>query len=220
MTKKELLDQAAKLNIKGRWEMTKEELEKAIDMAKNGTAVKGWDSVETSTEDDETEVSGDDEKFVEEINDEDLPEEDDASDLGEEPTVTFDPKSVKEAKSRYMSLAKRGPDNKVIRKGVKFNQNVPFHRKPYYLSPLAKGPEFEAALTAAPPQVRKIVAWMSERGMTSPDKAMLGREIVTSAKEAGVIQTRIDSALLFAYHRRTLERVGVIHFSGTVDDEG
>ena len=50
---------------------------------------------------------------------------------------------------------------------------------------------------------------MENLGITDEDSAMIGKDIVDEAKNAGFISTSIPSANLFAYYRRELERFGV-----------
>ena len=130
-------------------------------------------------------------------------------------SVNLDPEVTKDKKRRYPSEAKRDPiTRKVVRKGTKFNLNVPYKERLYYLpASLANLAEFQAVLAAAPPQVRGIAAAMLSE-FSSPSQASRGTAIVDRAKATGRVVTKIDSAMLFAYYARVLMSVGVRHYSG------
>lgn len=89
--------------------------------------------------------------------------------------------------------------------------NVPYKNKHYYLNLEMHNDIDDEVLAKLPNQVRLIARAMKMLGITSPEDARIGREIVDAAKEKGMIETKIPSANLFAYYRRTLETIGVVH---------
>lgn len=208
MNKTELLARAKDLGVVGRHDMTKEELSIAVALAEtkvNGAStqeVEGEVEVEPvcDLEDEEAAVTE-----VEAI----AEEEEDAENVEEIPAA--DPEVVKDAKRKYPSTKPRDEHGRVIRKGVRFNLNVPYKEKLYYLSKaVSSRPGWDSALAAAPPQVRAIVKAMAAE-YDVPSKASRGSIIVDYAKASGYLTTSIGSAELFAYYRRVLERLGVIH---------
>lgn len=98
---------------------------------------------------------------------------------------------------------------RVSMKGVNKSGNVPYRRKPYFLDLDLYEQASDEQLGKAPNQVRLILRAMENLGITDEDSAMIGKDIVDEAKNAGFISTSIPSANLFAYYRRELERFGV-----------
>lgn len=227
MTKDELLKLAKNLNIKGRHDMPKVELAKAVAEAQSGRSL----DTEPSDDVDGVDILEDDQDEGEEGDEEEVDEDEgEDEDLGDEMEAAaelppLDPAMVLDVKRRYPSDAKRDPvSRKVIRKGVRFNNNIPFQHKYYFVHPrvaqLSQNPELAKsesdkvtveALKAAPPQVRAIVTAMAKGGMTTAQDSGTGGEIVDQAKALNLITSKIESRMLFAYYRRVLERVGVIH---------
>lgn len=116
------------------------------------------------------------------------------------------PDAILDAKRRYPSEAARDATGKVIRVGKRLSGNQPFAHKFYFLSAMPDA----TTLAAAPPQAQLIVKAMSRFGITCGDSAMIGEEIVDTAKRGGMA-TKSGSAELFAYYRRLLEKLGVVH---------
>jgi len=117
---------------------------------------------------------------------------------------------VKEVKRRKASNRERGEDQKVIRKGRNLSGNQPFRVKPYYYDlDVKETPDYEKAFSAAPMQVRLILKYMEEQGITTEDDAEIGAEIAGGAINSGKLQSKIDPAALFAYYRRVMERLGL-----------
>lgn len=98
---------------------------------------------------------------------------------------------------------------RVSMKGVNKSGNMPYRRKPYFLDLDLYEQVNDEQLGKAPNQVRLILRAMENLGITDEDSAMIGKNIVDEAKNAGFISTSIPSANLFAYYRRELERFGV-----------
>lgn len=116
---------------------------------------------------------------------------------------------VKEVKRRKASSRERDEVGKVVRKGRNLSGNQPFRGKPYYYDLDAAEEIGEAAYNAAPMQVRLILKYMREEGITTIDDAMRGGEIAGGAINGGYLQSKIEPAALFAYYRRLMERLGV-----------
>ena len=131
------------------------------------------------------------------------PSDEDTVEFGAPETLTaMTQEQIKEAKARRKSRHARGEDDKVIRKGKNLSGNTPFRRKIYTVTSLAS----EEAIKAAPMQVQLILKYMTESKIRGT-----GAEIVSGAIAHGKLATKIESAVLFAYYRRLLERLGVEH---------
>lgn len=127
-----------------------------------------------------------------------------------EEMVTDKVTEVKEVKRRKPSARERGADGKVLRKGRNLSGNQPFQGKNYYYDlEVAEGEEYDKAFQAAPMQVRLILKYMAEEGITTPDDAVRGGEIAGGAIKQGYLQSKIDPPALFAYYRRVMERLGL-----------
>lgn len=117
---------------------------------------------------------------------------------------------VKETKKRKASSAERGEDNKVIRTGKNLSGNQPFKAKLYYFDLDVKSTaDYVKAFNAAPNQVRLMMSYMEEEGITTSDDAMRGGEIAGGAINSGKLASKIDPAALFAYYRRVMETLGL-----------
>lgn len=116
---------------------------------------------------------------------------------------------VKEVKRRKASSRERDEGGKVVRKGRNLSGNQPFRGKPYFYDLDVAEEIGEAAYNAAPMQVRLILKYMREEGITTVDDAMRGGEIAGGAINGGYLQSKIEPAALFAYYRRLMERLGV-----------
>lgn len=117
---------------------------------------------------------------------------------------------VKEVKKRKPSPRERDETGKVVRKGRNLSGNQPFQRKHYYYDlEFAQGAEYEKAFQAAPMQVRLILKYMKDEGISTPDDAMVGGDIAGGAINRGYLQSKIEPAALFAYYRRVMERLGL-----------
>jgi hypothetical protein len=112
------------------------------------------------------------------------------------------PENVVELKTRKVSQRARDEEGKVLRKGKNLSGNTPYRKKIYALTSSAPA----AAIAAAPAQVQLILKYMAESQIEGT-----GNEIVAGAIEAGMLKTKIDPPVLFAYYRRLLEKLGVEH---------
>lgn len=124
--------------------------------------------------------------------------------------------AVKAVKTRRPSTRPRDDEGRVIREGRNLSGNVPFREKFYYLDPKVASeekwtPEYREAEAAAPMQVRLILKHMRMSRITREDASQTGRNIADGAIRRGVLKTKIAPANLFAYYRRVLETLGVIH---------
>lgn len=117
---------------------------------------------------------------------------------------------VKETKKRRASAAERGEDGKVVRTGRNLSGNQPFKAKLYYYDLDVKSTaDYVKAFNAAPNQVRLMMAYMEEEGITTSDDAMRGGEIAGGAINSGKLASKIEPAALFAYYRRVMETLGL-----------
>lgn len=117
---------------------------------------------------------------------------------------------VKEVKKRKVSSAERGEDGKVLRTGKNLSGNQPFKAKLYYYDlDVKKTADYEKAFKAAPNQVRLMMSYMEEEGITTADDAMRGGEICGGAINSGKLASKIEPAALFAYYRRVMETLGL-----------
>jgi Iap family predicted aminopeptidase len=131
---------------------------------------------------------------------------------------------VKEITRRYPSMAQRGEDGKVIRQGRNLSGNAPFNRKYYYLNPTVANRanwtvDYVEAFSSAPKQVRAMMNYMAEGQITSANTSQIGKHICDGAKESGLLTSKIDSDKLFAYYRRAMEALGLIHATEIFDGE-
>lgn len=117
---------------------------------------------------------------------------------------------VKDVKKRKPSAAERGEDGKVLRTGKNLSGNQPFKAKLYYYDLEAKKtPDYDKAFNAAPNQVRLLMNYMADEGITTADDAMRGGEICGGAINSGKLASKIEPAALFAYYRRVMETLGL-----------
>lgn len=117
---------------------------------------------------------------------------------------------VKETKRRIQSRAERDEAGKVKRAGKNLSGNQPFRAKLYYYDlDVKETADYEKAFNAAPMQVRLIMRYMEENGISTPDDAERGSEIAGGAINSGLLKSKIDPAALFAYYRRVMERLGL-----------
>ena len=117
---------------------------------------------------------------------------------------------VKDVKKRKVSAAERGEDGKVLRTGKNLSGNQPFKAKLYYYDlDVKKTADYDKAFKAAPNQVRLMMAYMEEEGITTADDAMRGGEICGGAINSGKLASKIEPAALFAYYRRVMETLGL-----------
>lgn len=122
---------------------------------------------------------------------------------------------VKNVTRRLPSLRKRDNTGRIIRAGQNLSGNVPFSYKYYFLKPElaveAKWTEaYKLAFNAAPTQVKLILKSMAKYNV-GIENADIGESIVNTAKERNLLTSKIDSDKLFAYYRRALEVLGVVH---------
>jgi len=141
----------------------------------------------------------------------------------ESPSITKD--SIKNVVRRYPSLRRRDPEGKVLRHGVNLSGNQPFKHKFYYLNKAVGNPAtwtdgYKEAFNAAPKQVRGLLEYLASAKIFSPRDAMIGSDIAGYAKNLGFVKSKIEDDQLFAYYRRALEVLGVIHAVGVSDEEG
>lgn len=129
---------------------------------------------------------------------------------------------VKDVKKRKPSTRERGEEGKVIRKGRNLSGNMPFQAKLYFYDlEFAKGVEYDLAYNAAPMQVRLILKYMRETGITTADDAERGGEIAGGAINSKYLDSKIDPPALFAYYRRVMERLGLrLAETSGMEDEG
>lgn len=117
---------------------------------------------------------------------------------------------VKDVKKRKVSSAERGEDGKVLRTGKNLSGNQPFKAKLYYYDlDVKKTADYEKAFKAAPNQVRLMMSYMEEEGITTADDAMRGGEICGGAINSDKLASKIEPAALFAYYRRVMETLGL-----------
>lgn len=189
MTKNELLALAKILNITGRHEMTKEALQSAVSAQQGETQTQDHEAIAQMEKTAESGASVD---------------------------------RVKNIVRRYPSLKPRDANGKIVRAGRNLSGNQPFAYKYYYLNPSLKDETqwtagYREAFNAAPNQVKLILKSMARYHADKMNPG-LGANIVDTAKSSGTLASKIDSDRLFAYYRRALETLGVIHAVGW-DDE-
>lgn len=135
--------------------------------------------------------------------------EDQATEMLDNPAVDL-ATIVKETKKRKVSSAERDETGKVLRTGKNLSGNQPFRAKLYFYDLDFKStPDYDKAFNSAPMQVRLIMKYMEEEGITTVDDAERGGEIAGGAINSGKLQSKIDPAALFAYYRRVMERLGL-----------
>ena len=88
--------------------------------------------------------------------------------------------------------------------------NVPYKHKYYYLD-VETYRSLADEVAKAPNQVQLILKTMLQCEFVGYDNAEIGKTIVDAGKKAGILRTTIGSAQLFAYYRRRLEQLGVVH---------
>lgn len=88
--------------------------------------------------------------------------------------------------------------------------NVPYKHKYYYLD-VETYRSLADEVAKAPNQVQLILKTMLQCEFVGYDNAAIGKTIVDAGKKAGILRTTIVSAQLFAYYRRRLEQLGVVH---------
>lgn len=187
MNKKELLERARDLDIKGRHEMTKEQLEKIV----------MEHSIDTETL-----------ATVETI---EAPVE--VTEAPTQPTSELDQifSYQKPVKARLPSLRPRDETGKVVRRGVNLAGHKPYMFKNYYLdAKFTETPEWLAALSSTPKQVQGIIRAMLALNLTSSTRATIGEVIAREAIARGYVVSKIKPDILFAYYRRTMEKLGLI----------
>lgn len=133
--------------------------------------------------------------------------------------------AVKAVKTRRPSSRQRDDEGKVIREGKNLSGNTPFQPKYYYLDKRYASEDkwpaaYREAEAAAPMQVRLILKHMRMARLTVENAAQTGGEIVSGATAKKVLKTKIPPENLFAYYRRVLETLGVIHAEGFDGEEG
>lgn len=134
----------------------------------------------------------------------------------EPPEMPIGEDDAKPRSSRRRSPKERDAEGRVIRKGRNLSGNAPWRRKFYYLNPVAYA-NAKGKVDKAPGQVRIILRTMMEHGITSNGEAEQGVTVVDIAKDDGM-RTSIGSANLFAYYRRTMEDLGLVH--ADLDEDG
>lgn len=101
---------------------------------------------------------------------------------------------------------------KKVKAWVNKSGNIPWRKKPYMIDEETFTDRVATGEVAkAPNQVQLILRGMIEMGFTSPDRARIGKDIIDALKQAGKLNTTIPSASLFAYYRRAMEELGVVH---------
>ena len=90
--------------------------------------------------------------------------------------------------------------------------NIPWRRKHYALDmDVYESAQAAGTVDQAPNQVRLILKGMAELKLTSPGRSRIGKDIIDALKQEGKLNTTIPSASLFAYYRRAMEELGVVH---------
>lgn len=187
LTKDQLLERAKAMGVKGRHDMTKDELWQAV-----------FGEPLVSEDDDEED------------------EDDDNEDLGDEPVGEFITKDqLVSIKRRKPSTARRDAAGKVVRSGVNLSGNLPFKHKYYALkeefADLEAAPAaYREAIAAAPQQVQLLLKFMRAEGYVEGQGAGIGGEIAGLAISKGYLKTKIAPANLFAYYRRVMEALGLV----------
>lgn len=195
MNKKELLDRARALNIIGRHEMTKDQLEKIV----------MEHSIDTET------MSLSDKMDLGLATDVELAEvaEEKHTEHSSELDQIFS--YQKPVKARLPSLRPRDETGKVVRRGVNLAGHKPYMFKNYYLdAKFTETPEWLAALSSTPKQVQGIIRAMLALNLTSSTRATIGEVIAREAIARGYVVSKIKPDILFAYYRRTMEKLGLI----------
>lgn len=136
------------------------------------------------------------------------------------------PASADDVKKSIRNLRKADPKheksaetNRVIRAGKNLSGNVPYARKYYYLNNDVAEVILEAR-KKAPNQVRLMFKYMTTAGITSEKKAATGPDIAGGAINTGMLVTKLDPAVLFAYYRRAMETLGLVFaFYGVRGDD-
>lgn len=139
-------------------------------------------------------------------------------------TPTIDKTAIKNVVRRYPSLRARDAEGKIIRHGNNLSGNQPFKHKFYYLNKSVGNPAlwtdgYKEAFNAAPKQVRGLLEYLASAKIFSPRESMIGSDIAGYAKALKFVTSKIEDDQLFAYYRRALEVLGIIHAVGKSDDE-
>lgn len=181
MTKKQLLALETVQLIKGRHEMTKDELVARLTAATQTTA--------------EIAAANPDIQII-----------DDAG-LGK-----LDDDKLAEIGVQIIDQAE-----KKVKAWVNKSGNIPWRKKHYMVDEHIFAAAVEAGDVAkAPNQVQLILRGMIEMEFTDPARSRIGKDIIDALKQAGKLNTTIPSASLFAYYRRVMEELGVVHVTGTM----
>lgn len=142
----------------------------------------------------------------------------------EDATKVYCKENLKKVVQRNPSLGARGLDGRIIRAGKNLSGNVPFKRKFYMLDASVSNEstwteQYKIAFNAAPKQVRHILKYMANAGLTSKDQSNTGPSIAEDAKVFGELKSVIDGDKLFAYYRRAMETLGLIYVGSYADTE-
>ena len=173
MSKKQLLAHEIAKDIKGRHEMTKDQLVAALEAKQS--ELYGDGDIQAEYEQTMTETLSDD--------------------------------KLAEIGVQIVDQAQ-----KKVKAWVNKSGNIPWRKKPYMIDEETFTDRVATGEVAkAPNQVQLILRGMIEMGFTSPDRARIGKDIIDALKQAGKLNTTIPSASLFAYYRRAMEELGVVH---------
>lgn len=124
-------------------------------------------------------------------------------------------KSIRNLRKADPSHEKSAETNRVIRAGKNLSGNVPYARKYYYLNNDVADVILEAR-KKAPNQVRLMFKYMTTAGIIKEAKAGTGPDIALGAIQSGMLVTKLEPAVLFAYYRRAMETLGLVFaFYGT-----
>lgn len=118
------------------------------------------------------------------------------------------------AESVVDAVRETGVDMPAPAKKVWVNKsgNVPWRRKHYALDvEVYAQAQAAGTIDQAPNQVRLILKGMAELNLTSPGRSRIGKDIIDALKQESKLNTTIPSASLFAYYRRAMEELGVVH---------
>lgn len=178
MNKKELLALAGEMQIKGRHEMTKDQLVESL--IERTVALYG--------------------------------DKADVQRVASKITPHYAPTQIDDDKLAEIGVQIIDQAQKKVKAWVNKSGNVPWRKKPYMIDEYIFAAAVEAGDVAkAPNQVQLILRGMIEMGFTDPARARIGKDIIDALKQAGKLNTTIPSASLFAYYRRAMEELGVVH---------
>lgn len=106
---------------------------------------------------------------------------------------------------------------KKVKAWVNKSGNIPWRKKHYMVDETVFADRVATGeVGKAPNQVQLILRGMIEMGFTTADRSRIGKDIIDALKQAGKLNTTIPSASLFAYYRKVMEGLGVVHVTGSM----